>query len=245
MKSELPKVLQEVDGKPMIYHILNQVRKAAPGAPVAVVVGVKKELVEAYIKNEPVLQGMNISFVFQEKQSGTGHATRIAMDSDWGKARIAEGASVLILPGDLPLVPEKLVADVTRPLAEGVALRLLTCALDQPKGYGRIVRQEPSKEVLKIVEEKDANAEQKKIKEVGLSTYLFDSRFLSESLRLLTTNNAQGEFYLTDLIEIAHKQNRKVDVLTWPDQDDVRNVNNPEELLEADKIMKKRKASPL
>ena len=162
------------------------------------------------------------------------------MESPWGRARIDEGSSVLILPGDAPLIPKQLIAAVTQPLPDGVALRLLTCYLDQPKGFGRIVRKEPGKEVLKIVEEKDADSEQKKIKEVAFSTYLFNSKFLSESLLLLNTKNAQGEYYLTDLIEMAHAQKKEVHVLIWPEQEDVKNVNTPEELAEVNQTMKKR-----
>ena len=120
---------------------------------------------------------------------------------------------MLILPGDLPLITEKLITQITQPLRADVAIRLLTCYLDHPQGYGRILRKESTQEVVKIVEEKDATAEQKLIKEVGLSIYLFDAKFLSESLKLLDTNNAQGEYYLTDLIEIAQKQHKKIEVL--------------------------------
>jgi bifunctional UDP-N-acetylglucosamine pyrophosphorylase/glucosamine-1-phosphate N-acetyltransferase len=240
MKSETPKVLQKVDGKPMIFHILKQIHQVTPNAPVAVVVGYKKDQVVSYIANEPTFKEMNISFITQGQQNGTGHAARSAIDSTWGKSRIAEGAAILILPGDLPLIPEKLISEILHPLEDGFALRLLICSFDHPKGYGRVIRTTPGREVLKIVEEKDANLEQRKIKEVALSTYLFNSQFLSESLRLLTTDNTQAEYYLTDLIEIANRQKKKIDVLTWPEQNDVKNINTPEELIEANAIMKER-----
>jgi len=243
MNSDLPKVLHEVAGKPMIYRILSQVHRAVPDAAIAVLVGNKKELLIKYLKNEPAMRDIPVTFVVQEMQKGTGHATRAAIESGWGQARIREGSAVLILPGDLPLMPERLIAEVARPLQEGVALRLLTCKLDHPRGYGRILRNESTHEVLRIVEEKDADAKQKQIKEVGLSIYLFNSRFLSESLKLLNTNNAQGEYYLTDLIEIAQKQKKKIDVLVWPEQNDLINVNTPAELVKVNKIMEARETS--
>src|SRR6478609_2041032 len=109
MRSSLPKVLHEISGKPIIFHILKQVKEVLPHASVGIVVGHGKEQVEAYIRRETELSGLSFSFIFQAEQKGTGHAARCAMDSDWGEAAIKSKSPVLILPGDFPLLSTRMI----------------------------------------------------------------------------------------------------------------------------------------
>lgn len=240
MKSQLPKVLHEIGGQPLLFHILDQVRIAAPEARVAVVVGHGREKVEAAVRASARFSGLPVDFIHQTEQKGTGHAARCAMDSEWGDERVSGRSSVLVLPGDLPLLTEKLVAGMLAPLAKGEAMRLLTCELPDPAGYGRVVRRGKGGPVQRIVEQKDASEREKKIREVGASIYTFDAGFLQQALRRLSNRNAQGEYYLTDVIAQAVKAKKKVPVLAWPSHEDVRGVNDLWELSLAGRMLNER-----
>jgi len=159
------------------------------------------------------------------------------MDSPWGDEQVKAKAPVLVLPGDLPLIPSQLVQQMTLPLGRAQAMRLLTCRLTDPTGYGRIVRRGKTGPVLRIVEEKDANLREKAIQEVGASIYLFQAAFLKYALGKLSNKNAQGEYYLTDLVAQASRASKQVDVLAWPDEEDLRGVNDPWELALAGRIL--------
>lgn len=124
-----------------------------------------------------------------------------------------------------------------QPLGKGAVARLLTCHLKDPTGYGRVIRQGKWASVLKVVEEKDANAKEKQIQEVVASIYLFEPRFLSEGLRKISNRNAQGEYYLPDLVEQISKSKKKSEVLVWANPDVLRGVNDPWELAWADQMM--------
>ncbi len=229
MFSSLPKVLIPVCGRPMIFHILDRVQEVLPGSRVAIVVGHQKELVIQRVREEGYSK-LNIEFIHQVEQHGTGHAVKCVMDTDWGKVAVAEKENCLILPGDLPLITSELIHEITLPLIRGSALRLLTAVMRDPFGYGRILRKGKSGPVIRITEEKDATLREKLIQEVGLSIYLFQPGFLSVGVKNLKNKNAQQEFYLTDLIEMAAKKKRTIETLTWAREEDVRGINNPYEL---------------
>ena len=167
MRSQLPKVLHSVGGQPILIHILKQVRDAAPEARVGIVVGHGREQVEAavqtFLANGPSL---HVEFIFQSEQRGTGHAARCAMEHPWGLALAESRGSVLVLPGDLPLLPKNLIEQMNSTTGRGDAVRLLTCELKDATGYGRIVRRGKAGAVLRIVEERDANPREKMIQEV-------------------------------------------------------------------------------
>jgi bifunctional UDP-N-acetylglucosamine pyrophosphorylase/glucosamine-1-phosphate N-acetyltransferase len=232
--------LHSISGQPLLFHILERVREAAPDASVAVVVGHGREQVESAVRSEAAFAQMNITFVHQREQKGTGDAARSAMDSPWGEKILESQAPVLVLPGDLPLLPRSLVEQMLAPLAKTEALRLLTCELPDPTGYGRIVRKGKKGPVLRIVEEKDASTKEKAIREVAASIYSFQSSFLKTGLGRLSNNNAQGEFYLTDLISQASKAKKKIDVLLWGQPEDLRGVNDLWELAQAERILNER-----
>jgi bifunctional UDP-N-acetylglucosamine pyrophosphorylase/glucosamine-1-phosphate N-acetyltransferase len=240
MRSDLPKVLHEVGGLPMLFHILRAVREAAPKARIAVVVGHGREKVEAAVASHADFKSLDLTFVHQPEQRGTGHAARCAMDSTWGAEVAKAKLPVLVLPGDLPLMPTSLVTQMIEALGKAATLRLLTCELPDPTGYGRIVRRGKSGPVLRIVEERDANLREKAIREVAASIYLFQSPFLQAALHRLSNKNAQGEYYLTDLVALAARARKRVDVLKWPSAEDLRGVNDPWELAQAGVILNQR-----
>lgn len=240
MRSQLPKVLLPAGGQPMLFHILDKVREMCPDAAVAVVVGHARDKVEEAVGANPDFKDLKLTFVRQEEQKGTGHAARCALDSPWGLEQVARKAQVLVLPGDLPLMTSALVEQMLEPLGRTAAMRLLTCDLPDPTGYGRIVRRGKKGSVLRIVEERDANQREKAIREVGASIYAFHAAFLRAGLHRLSNKNAQGEYYLTDLVSQAVRTRKQVDVLKWADPEDVRGVNDPWELALAHRLVNER-----
>lgn len=240
MRSPLPKVLHEVGGKPMVMHILGLLARELPGTSVAVVVGFGREQVEAAVRASPVASQLDLHFVFQPQRRGTGDAASEAMKSAWGEAQLRAKHPILVLPGDQPLMTAELIRQAVEPLARTMALRLVTTELTDPTGYGRIVRRGKQGPVARIVEEKDANLREKEIREVGVSIYLFQSAFLAAGLRRLSNDNAQGEYYLTDLVEQAARMKRKIDVLRWHNSQDLMGVNTPWELAMAGRVLNER-----
>lgn len=237
MCSRIPKVLHTIGGQPLLFHILDRVLEVAPNAPVSIVTGYAREEVEARVRSNPDYAKLLITFVHQAEQKGTGHAARCAMDSEWGVDVVKKRLAVLVLPGDLPLIPTELVRQMLMDLRTKTAVRLLTCELTDPTGYGRIVRRGKRGAVLRIAEEKDATARERSIREVGTSIYLFHAAFLKAGLHKITTKNAQGEYYLTDLVAQASRSKGGVDVLTWDKPEDLRGVNDPWELAQAGKLL--------
>jgi bifunctional UDP-N-acetylglucosamine pyrophosphorylase/glucosamine-1-phosphate N-acetyltransferase len=252
MKSPLPKVLHDVCGEPMLLALLRSVRAAAESMPgglesfsIGIVVGHGREYVEAAVRASESARGMRIAFLLQSEQKGTGHAVRSAMDTEWGRDRIRDASPILVLPGDSPLIPATLISEMLAPFAsteKGAALRLLTCEVPDPKGLGRVVRagKGVNAKVVRIVEEKDASAKERAIREVAVSVYTFDAKYLAEALPKLSTKNAQGEYYLTDLVAFAAKKKRKVPTLVWPNAEDVRGVNDLWELSQAERTLQLR-----
>lgn len=246
MKSPLPKVLHDVCGESMLIALLRSVARAVPAADIGIVVGHGREKVETVVRSAigsiPALGELKIEFITQAEQRGTGHAVREAMAAEWGSSRLSRKFSVTVLPGDSPLIPATLVAAMMAPLEKGAALRLLTCALPDPKGYGRIIRAggRATGALLRIVEERDATPKEKAIREVAASIYTFDPVFLAASLPKLKDANAQGEFYLTDLVAIAAKAKKKVVTLGWENSEDVRGVNDLWELAQAERALQLR-----
>ncbi len=238
MYSSLPKPLIPVSGRSMLFHILDQVSEVAPDTRVAIVVGHQKETVIKEVKAQKF--PLQIDFIEQTEQKGTGHAVKCVMESAWGKETVPRKENVLVLPGDLPLMQASLVQEMMEPLKRGSAMKLLTAVIPEPQGYGRIVRKGKAGPVLRIVEEKDANVREKLINEVGVSIYTFNSAFLSSGVASLKNNNAQKEYYLTDLIALAVAKKRTIETVIWDNSEDVRGVNNPYELAQAGEILNSR-----
>ncbi|MGD9818720.1 MAG: NTP transferase domain-containing protein, partial [Desulfomonilaceae bacterium] len=192
MKSNLCKVLHEIAGRPMISYVLESARNAGVGK-ICVVVGHQNERVREILKDQ------NLSFELQEPQLGTGHAVQSAQASFYGY----EG-QVLILCGDIPLVKSSTLKAMMDFHANiGSALTVMTAVVEDPYGYGRIIRSDEGL-VANIIEERDADENNRRVREINAGVYLVDSKILFDLLSLIKPNNAQGEFYLTDIVSEAN-----------------------------------------
>lgn len=227
MKSKVPKVLHKVCGKPLSKWVIDASKEAGADR-VCAVVGHKSELVKETI-------GDVCEYALQSEQKGTGHAVMQAIDV----IKSAQG-EVVILNGDTPLVTaDAIKSAVEYHKASGNSATVITAVLDDASGYGRIVRGADGG-VLKIVEQKDASDEEKKINEVNSGMYVFDADSLVFALGKITPNNAQGEYYLTDTLEILLNAGKKVGGYAIADNDEIRGINDRVQLNEAEEIMQKR-----
>jgi bifunctional UDP-N-acetylglucosamine pyrophosphorylase / glucosamine-1-phosphate N-acetyltransferase len=229
MKSELPKVLVPVAGRPMIRFVIDALRQAGVSR-IVVVVGYRSDLVRAELAAEP-----GVEFAEQIEQLGTGHAVMMCRDALAGH----EGP-VLILAGDSPMVQ---VTSLQRLLAEFAATRpaclLGTARKPNPSGLGRIVRDREGG-FQGIVEEKDATPDERAITEVNLSTYVFRADALLAALEQLTANNVQGEYYLTDCPGVLKRSGERVEALCVLAPCEALSINTPEELAAVEEEMKRR-----
>lgn len=237
MKSSLPKVMHEVLGQPMIGHVVQTALQADCDA-IAVVVGHGKERVEAYLRDR--FPDAPLSFHEQKQMLGTGDAVRAAY------AAYAEGdADVAVLCGDVPNTPIAL-------LREAIALRraantpavVITAIAPPNTAYGRIVRGEGT-EIQRIVEFKDADDATRALAEINSGTYVFAAAFLRDRIDTLDTNNAQGEFYLTDLVERASDDGTPAHALLAPDIRPLDGVNNRVDLAHAIDVARERRNTAL
>src|SRR4051794_12627039 len=229
MKSGRAKVLHEVCGRPMIRYVVEAARGAG-ARTIVVVVGYGADQVRASLANEP-----DIQFATQDRQLGTGDAVRACR-------RVLEGyhGPAMVLVGDEPLLrPEPLADLLARQQSEQDACLLGTALLPDPSGFGRILRDSAGR-FLRIVEERDCNPEEKAIREVNPSCYVFDLPGLWDALDRLDTRNAQGEYYLTDAPELLQAMGRKVVALTVLEPDDILGVNTRQHLAQAHAIMQGR-----
>ncbi len=229
MGGDLPKVVHEVAGEPMVRHVVRACRQAGVSRCV-VVVGYKAELVREALADEP-----DCVFVEQTQQLGTGHAAQMA-------APLFEGVAVdvFVLAGDGPLIQGKTLARVLEMHRRSHAMATLaTAVLDDATGYGRIVRNADGS-FQAIVEQKDATPEQLAIREVNPSYYCFRSDALFASLADVRNDNAQGEYYITDVPGLLKRQGRTVTVVEAVPPADVLSINTPEQLAQVDAILRGR-----
>ena len=227
MKSDLPKVLHKVAGISMLEHVFRSVSAIEPEKTVTVI-GHKAELVEQ------VLAGQT-EFVRQTEQLGTGHAVMMAES-------VLENLTgqTLVIAGDTPLITgESLKNLIDFHINHKNVATILTAEADNPFGYGRIVRNQHG-EVIKIVEQKDASDFEQQIKEINTGTYVFDNARLFEALKNINTNNAQGEYYITDVIGIFRENGEKVGAYTLKDFDESLGVNDRVALATAESVMRRR-----
>jgi len=232
MKSETPKVLHRLCGMPMIDYVVQTARNLEPDR-ICVVVGFRKKLISKHL-------GDAVQYITQKKQLGTGHAVMQA------ESELADyDGDVVVLYGDVPLLSE----DTLRALLEKhrksrATATLVTTKVSDPFGFGRIIR-DRSRKIRKIVEEKDATPAQKRRREINPGIYCFKASALFKALKKLDTANEQGEYYLTDLIEILIKQRRKVETITTDDEIEIMQVNDRKQLATVNRIMHDRVLSDL
>ena len=224
MKSNLSKVLHKLAGKPLIKHVLTKIDDIS--AKTIVIVGYQASMV----KEE--LDDMNIEFAIQKEQLGTGHAVLQARDF------IKEHSGpVLILYGDTPLLSKNTINDmINSHKTNKAALTILTAKLEDASSYGRIIRNNDL--IDKIVEEKDADEEIKKIKEVNSGVYCFNGELLNEALDHLNNNNSQGEYYLTDVVTYLNEKGEKVIPYLLKDEKEIIGINDRVNLARAEKIIR-------
>lgn len=226
MVSEKPKVLHEVSGKAMLNYVISA-SEAAGADDIAVIVGYKADIVKAALPE-------NLTAIEQKEQLGTGHAVLQALPFFENF-----NGNVLVLVGDAPLVRKETLEELVKAHEDGgFSATVLTAVFDDPTGYGRIVKK--GDELIKIVEHKDATEEERSIKEINSGMYCFDAQALKAALQAINSDNVQGEYYLTDTIEILRGMGKKVGSYPTPDVDDIAAVNSKVQLAEIGKIMRRR-----
>jgi len=228
MKSNLPKVVHKAAGKPLVAHVADAVR-AAGVKDIIIVVGHGRE----HVQN--VFAGDEVKFATQEEQLGTGHALKQA------EGMVDPHSTVLVLAGDIPLLrPSTLKVLLDHHQKHQAQATVLTTHLEQPTGYGRVLRDENGS-FLRIVEEKDASPEEKKAKEINSGIYCFQAGSVFRILHQLQPTNAQGEYYLTDVLEILKGEGHRVEVMSAAEPEEIHGVNDRIQLAQAERILRHRK----
>ncbi|MEI5994112.1 GlmU protein [Enterococcus sp. 4G2_DIV0659] len=227
MKSKLYKVLHPVAGKPMVEHIMDQVEKTNP-SEVVTIVGHGAEAIKSHL-------GERSQYALQEEQLGTGHAVLQAQDHLADKQ-----GTTLVITGDTPLLTAETLTNLfAYHQGKNASATILTAHADDPTGYGRIIRDHVGI-VEKIVEQKDASEQEARVQEINTGTFCFDNEALFKALSKIDTNNAQGEYYLTDIIEILKKEGKTVAAYQMADFEEAMGINDRVALAEANKIMHQR-----
>lgn len=234
MKSDRQKTLHEIGGRSLLSHSLHAAAGIHPSQLVAVV-GHQRDQVAPAVEAIADEMQVEIRQAVQEEQNGTGHAVQV------GLTAIPDfDGTVVVTNGDVPLLtPETLEALVDKHEQEHAAVTVLSLDFEDPTGYGRIIRGEAG-DVLEIVEEKDATDEQRKVKEVNSGVFAFDGAVLRSALERITPDNAQGEFYITDVLGIARHDGLRVAAFTAPDARELAGVNDRVQLAEAGKELNRR-----
>lgn len=228
MKSKKPKVLHELCGRYMVQHVISQVRKAG-AEKIIVVVGHMADDVMSALEGED-----NIEFALQKELKGTGHALMQTV------GQLPDEGDVFVLCGDTPLITaDSLAKFAERHEKYGGVLTVMSADVAEPAGYGRIVKGHAG-DIIRIVEDKDASEREKSIKEVNSGIYCIDSAFIKDNINKLNNNNAQGEYYLTDMAAIAVSSGKGAYIYKIGDPDEIMGVNDRIQLREAHVIMQRR-----
>lgn len=230
MKSSKPKVMHRLAGKPLLQHVIDTAKQLSPQNLVVVCGNGGNEVV-------PYVQHQGIETVMQVEQKGTAHAVEQA------KASFANSDEVLVLYGDVPLISAETLQDLIG-CGDHNSLKVLTAILDDPTGYGRIVR-DYDDNMLSIVEHKDADEETLLINEINTGIMCIPGKWLAEALSHIDNNNSQGEYYLPDLIAMAVAQGISINSVTCEDEMEVAGVNNRVQLAELESYYQQKRATAL
>lgn len=241
MRAPLPKVALEAQGVPLIVRVLRTAQKLDP-EQITVVTGHQSELVERLVsENLASYPEAKINFAFQKEQLGTGHAVMC------GLPQLGDfSGTVLVLYGDVPLINHATLLDLIEThRREEASVTVLSLWTDQENGYGRIQRDRSTGQITKIVEKRDCGPTHQCTNEFNSGLYCVESGFLRTALDELSNDNAQGEYYFTDVIEIAAKKELKVAWAITRDLEEVQGVNAPTDLLAVNRSLYRRKAEAL
>lgn len=230
MQSDLPKVVHTIEGKCLVDYVI----EAAVGAgamDVCLVVGYKHEVVREMMEHK------NVKFALQKEQLGTGHAVKCAKDF------LQDDGETMILFGDTPLITVATLAKLREyHVKNGNTVTVLSAMIEDPTGYGRIIR-DPDHNFVKSVEHKDATEIELASHEINSGMYIFDTKELREALDQIMPNNAQGEYYLPDALTIIKEKGLKVDAYALDDPEDITGVNDQEQLRSAGIVIRRRNVS--
>jgi len=223
LKSKHPKVLHEIGGKPILAHVIAAAQKVVPAEDIFVIIGHEAERVHEAVA------GTGVNFVVQAEQRGTGHALMVAREA------LAGYDQIIVLYGDAPLITAKTIRRVSEfHAAQKAMMTLLSADLENPYGYGRVIRKGGRVEVQAIVEEKSATPQQKKIREINSGLYAFDAPSLYQNIDQLSTANPHGEYYLTDMAAVLRRARKKVVAIKTLDAGEVLGSNTRAEMMMLD-----------
>lgn len=222
MKSELPKVMHKLGNKPMLEHVIENAC-GSEDTEVILVVGYGADIVKNHF-------GDKVKYAHQTEQLGTGHAVMMAMDF------IEDEDEVVIACGDTPLIDQEAFAALAEAKSNNLGAVVMTAFVENPKDYGRIIKENGL--FKKIVEERDASEDQRKIQEVNVGTYVIDGKLLKTSIQQITNSNDQKEYYLTDVFEIAARESGVATSMI--DEESMLGINSKLQLAQAEEILQKR-----
>ena len=222
MKSELPKVMHKLANKPMLEHVIENAH-VSEDMEVVLVVGYGADIVKNHFSDK-------VKYAYQTEQLGTGHAVMMAMDF------IEDEDEVIIACGDTPLIDREAFVNLARAKSNNLGAVVMTAIVENPKDYGRIIKE--NGRFKKIVEERDATEEQRKIQEVNVGTYIIDGKVLKNAISQITNTNDQKEYYLTDVFEIAAKECGVASSAI--DEESMLGINSKLQLFQAEEILQRR-----
>lgn len=235
LKSKYPKVLHEIGGKPLVAHVIAAARQVVAPADIYVIVGHEADRVQAAVEQT------GVQFVLQEPQRGTGHALMCAA------SQLAKYDQVIVLSGDAPLISARTIAGLREfHQQKKAAMTILSAELENPTGYGRLIRNSAKRDEIKsVVEEKSATAAQKKLHEINSGFYVFSTKPLFEHIKRLTTENPHGEYYLTDMAAMLGKAKQRVVAIKTENPSEILGSNTRAELVDLDRKLRRQKCAKL
>jgi len=235
LKSKHPKVLHEVGGKPILAHVIAAAKQVVPAEDVYAIIGHEADRVKEAVASS------GVQFILQSEQRGTGHALMVAQKPLGGYDQI------IVLSGDAPLITPATIRKLSEfHTAQNATMTLLSAELENPFGYGRVIRKSAKEaDVAAIVEEKATSAREKKIREINSGFYVFSAADLYTHIGDLSTDNAHHEYYLTDMAEVFHRRRKKVVAMKTSDPGEILGTNTRAEMVELDALLRMAKCRQL